>query len=227
MSTKKSDLDIYRSAVAAAAAAEDVKGKVRVGDVGYTFRKEFNDGWFHGVVVEIRPGAGESSHIDVAWPWFPSLLPSSCDSCNLYSLVSRNCFSLGIFILFFSSTNGGTAGGRDRRCYYEDGDSEDLSLSQLRNLALLDKERKPDDPAAAADVFDFVDDEVESGHHQYKSSGVKCMREGGETDTGRIGNKKKDRCVVCYLSLELLMLLSKHHTPIPILPSPPRFRTVQ
>lgn len=77
MSTKKSDLDIYRSAVAAAAAAEDVKGKVRVGDVGYTFRKEFDDGWFHGVVVEIRPGAGESSHIDVSWLWFPSLLPSS------------------------------------------------------------------------------------------------------------------------------------------------------
>ena len=141
-------------------------------------------------------------------------------------LVPRHCFSLGILLFFHSSTNGGKAGGRDRRCYYEDGDSEDLSLSQLRNLVLLDKERKPDDPAAAADVFDFVDDEVESGHHQYKS-GVKCMREGGETNTGRIGNKMKDRCVVCYLSLESMMLSSKHHTPIPIFPSPPRFRTVQ
>lgn len=29
-------------------------------------------------------------------------------------------------------------GGRDRRCHYEDGDSEDLSLAQLRTLALLD-----------------------------------------------------------------------------------------
>ena len=79
MSTKKSDIDIYLSAAAA-----EVKGEVRVGvgNVGYTFRKEFNDGWFHGVVVEIRPGAGESSRIiHVFWLWFPSLLPSSCDSC--------------------------------------------------------------------------------------------------------------------------------------------------
>ena len=31
-----------------------------------------------------------------------------------------------------------TAGGRDRRCLYEDGDSEDLSLVELRTLAVLD-----------------------------------------------------------------------------------------
>eukprot|EP00584_Thalassiosira_punctigera_P006741 CAMPEP_0172541594 /NCGR_PEP_ID=MMETSP1067-20121228/12375_1 /TAXON_ID=265564 ORGANISM="Thalassiosira punctigera, Strain Tpunct2005C2" /NCGR_SAMPLE_ID=MMETSP1067 /ASSEMBLY_ACC=CAM_ASM_000444 /LENGTH=1391 /DNA_ID=CAMNT_0013327663 /DNA_START=90 /DNA_END=4262 /DNA_ORIENTATION=- len=61
---------------------------INVGDVGYTFRKQFFDGWYIGKVVKIRPGAG----------------------------------------------------GYDRRCHYEDGDSEDLSLSQLQTLALLDPE---------------------------------------------------------------------------------------
>ena len=30
-----------------------------MGDVGYTFRKEFRAGWYTGKVVKIRPGAGE------------------------------------------------------------------------------------------------------------------------------------------------------------------------
>ena len=33
--------------------------KIRVGDVGYEFRKRFDAGWFSGRVVEIRPGASE------------------------------------------------------------------------------------------------------------------------------------------------------------------------
>eukprot|EP00571_Detonula_confervacea_P000961 CAMPEP_0172330226 /NCGR_PEP_ID=MMETSP1058-20130122/61291_1 /TAXON_ID=83371 /ORGANISM="Detonula confervacea, Strain CCMP 353" /LENGTH=1041 /DNA_ID=CAMNT_0013047431 /DNA_START=37 /DNA_END=3162 /DNA_ORIENTATION=- len=63
-----------------------------VGDVGYTFRKQFEgyDGWYTGKVVSIRPVGGEH--------------------------------------------------GGDRRCVYEDGDSEDLNLTQLQNLALLDPE---------------------------------------------------------------------------------------
>lgn len=32
----------------------------QIGDVGYTFEKRFNTGWFTGKVVEIRPGAGEA-----------------------------------------------------------------------------------------------------------------------------------------------------------------------
>jgi len=63
MSTKRKTCpkDIYQSAVAkrAAALAAEPNLMIHVGDVGYTFRKEFNAGWFHGVVVEIRPGAGE------------------------------------------------------------------------------------------------------------------------------------------------------------------------
>lgn len=34
--------------------------KIRVGDVGYKFRKRFHAGWFSGKVVQIRPGASES-----------------------------------------------------------------------------------------------------------------------------------------------------------------------
>ena len=32
---------------------------IRIGEVGYTFRKEFDAGWFTGTVREIRKGAGE------------------------------------------------------------------------------------------------------------------------------------------------------------------------
>jgi hypothetical protein len=35
------------------------KVALNIGDVGYTFRKKFDAGWFTGKVVEIRPGAGE------------------------------------------------------------------------------------------------------------------------------------------------------------------------
>ena len=31
--------------------------KPKIGDVGYIFQKYFNEGWFTGTVVEIRPGA--------------------------------------------------------------------------------------------------------------------------------------------------------------------------
>ena len=35
---------------------------VRVGDIGYKFRKQFDDGWYSGEVIEIRPGAGKWGH---------------------------------------------------------------------------------------------------------------------------------------------------------------------
>ena len=62
-------------------------GDASIGDVGYTFRKLFDAGWYTGIVVKIRPGA---------------------------------------------------ANDKDRRCFYEDGDEEDLSLAELKLLAKLD-----------------------------------------------------------------------------------------
>lgn len=32
---------------------------INLGNLGYTFRKEFDDGWFEGKVNEIRPGASK------------------------------------------------------------------------------------------------------------------------------------------------------------------------
>ena len=43
-----------------------------------------------------------------------------------------------ILIFHWCFTIVATAGGKDRRCLYEDGDSEDLSLVELQTLALLD-----------------------------------------------------------------------------------------
>ena len=63
------------------------KKEVPIGDVGFTFRKQFHLGWYTGKVVKIRPGA---------------------------------------------------AFEKDRRCVYEDGDEEDLSLEKLKILTTLD-----------------------------------------------------------------------------------------
>ena len=35
------------------------RGEIGFGDVGYKFRKEFDEGWFTGTVTKIRPMAGE------------------------------------------------------------------------------------------------------------------------------------------------------------------------
>ena len=34
--------------------------ELKIGDIGYKFRKKFDEGWFTGSVVSIRPGAGKS-----------------------------------------------------------------------------------------------------------------------------------------------------------------------
>jgi hypothetical protein len=65
--------------------------EVPIGNIGYTFRKQFHDGWYTGSVVKIRPGA---------------------------------------------------ALNKDRRCVYEDGDEEDLSLEELKILVTLDSSRR-------------------------------------------------------------------------------------
>jgi hypothetical protein len=84
-----------------------------VGSVGYKFRKLFNDGWFDGEVVEIRPLASE---FDL--------------SLHFYSLAVPLTHTL------FLSEN-----GKDRRVVYSDGDSEDLTLCDLQELAKLDPKK--------------------------------------------------------------------------------------
>eukprot|EP00956_Cyclotella_meneghiniana_P006748 scaffold9008_cov56-Cyclotella_meneghiniana.AAC.1 len=66
---------------------QDKATMIGIGDVGYVFNKRFDEGWFVGEVVEIRPNAAQ---------------------------------------------------GKTRRCRYNDGDEEDLSLAELRALAKLD-----------------------------------------------------------------------------------------
>ena len=66
-----------------------------IGDIGYTFRKQFDVGWYTGKVITIWPEAAK---------------------------------------------------GKDRRCQYNDGDEEDLSLRELQILAKLESappEKKP------------------------------------------------------------------------------------
>jgi hypothetical protein len=38
---------------------DEIEEALQIGDVGYTFRKEIDDAWYTGKVIEIRRGAGE------------------------------------------------------------------------------------------------------------------------------------------------------------------------
>lgn len=38
---------------------DEVEEPLQIGEVGYTFQKQFNQSWFTGKVIEIRYGAGE------------------------------------------------------------------------------------------------------------------------------------------------------------------------
>jgi hypothetical protein len=112
---------------------------VNVGDVGYKFRKEFHTGWYNGTVVEIRPHAGKCGD--------SCLVPHS-----LSSLAPR--YAHDFFDAYHSSTdvlnhrcNAGS--GKDRRCVYEDGDCEDLSLIELQTLAILDPNVTKKKPSSA------------------------------------------------------------------------------
>jgi hypothetical protein len=96
---------------------------VNVGDVGYKFRKEFDSGWYNGTVVEVRPHAGKCG--------------DSCETPShpvcIYAFVAHQLTCCNLFCDRFSAE-----GGKDRRCVYEDGDCEDLSLIELQTLAILD-----------------------------------------------------------------------------------------
>eukprot|EP00984_Skeletonema_dohrnii_P029764 scaffold20636_cov78-Skeletonema_dohrnii-CCMP3373.AAC.1 len=93
-----------------AAAADDVNvassnnttshgKKVGIGQVGYTFRKQFHSGWYIGKVTAIIPrGSGGN----------------------------------------YTTTSAATT-VKDRRCVYNDGDEEDLSLEELKHLAELEE----------------------------------------------------------------------------------------
>eukprot|EP00984_Skeletonema_dohrnii_P007857 scaffold2901_cov91-Skeletonema_dohrnii-CCMP3373.AAC.1 len=74
--------------------------KVGIGQVGYTFRKQFHSGWYIGKVSAIIPRGGNYT------------TPAASTS---------------------------TTTVKDRRCVYNDGDEEDLSLEELKHLAELEE----------------------------------------------------------------------------------------
>lgn len=96
---------------------------INVGDVGYTFRKQFEDGWYSGEVIKIRHGAGKFILL------YTCVDVSCINSDSIYTLSLLLCICAVVCE---------SAGGRDRRCLYEDGDSEDLSIVELNTLLILD-----------------------------------------------------------------------------------------
>jgi len=87
---------------------------VEFGKVGYRFRKQFNEGWFDGIVVKVLKRGGK-------------IYLRRCSSSHKISFSHSN-FSYPF-----------EANGKDRRVHYSgDDDFEDLSLDDLRMLASLD-----------------------------------------------------------------------------------------
>mmetsp|Transcript_21269 Transcript_21269/g.32460 ORF Transcript_21269/g.32460 Transcript_21269/m.32460 type:complete len:817 (+) Transcript_21269:1174-3624(+) len=77
--------------------------KVGIGQVGYTFRKQFHSGWYIGKVTAIIPRGSNYTTTTAA----------------------------------ASAATATTV--KDRRCVYNDGDEEDLSLEELKHLAELEE----------------------------------------------------------------------------------------
>jgi len=90
---------------------------VEFGKVGYRFRKQFNEGWYDGIVVKVLKRGGK-----ICLRRF-SLSHKIHSSYSVFSALS--CLY--------------EANGKDRRVHYTaDDDFEDLSLDDLRMLASLD-----------------------------------------------------------------------------------------
>lgn len=86
--------------------------ETKIGDIGYTFSKLFNAGWFEGKVIQIRTCASEL-------------------------FFYRNCVNLSKRLMHKCLLED----GKTRRVEYSDGDLEDLSVKDLRNLAKFAKKR--------------------------------------------------------------------------------------
>jgi hypothetical protein len=63
-----------------------------------------------------------------------TLAPTAVDDVEAVGYMIKKEFSSGWFRGIVGSIRQNAAGGRTRRVYYEDGDSEDLSLMQLKSL---------------------------------------------------------------------------------------------
>jgi hypothetical protein len=129
-----------------------------IGDVGYVFRKEFNEGWFTGTVVKIMEDGDrrcEYTDGDVEDLLLDDLvqlakLDPNNNSMELGGIKishKKNTHAIvDIGYLFRKEFANGWFTGTvvkifkdgDRRCKYSDGDVEDLSLADLKRLSRLD-----------------------------------------------------------------------------------------
>jgi hypothetical protein len=134
------------------------KNTTAIGDVGYVFRKEFNEGWFTGTVVKIMEDGDrrcEYSDGDVEDLLLDDLVKlakldpnkSTMELGGINISHEKNTHAIGDIGYSFRKefTNGWFTGtvvkifkDGDRRCKYSDGDVEDLSLADLKRLSRLD-----------------------------------------------------------------------------------------
>lgn len=107
----------------------------KVGQVGYTFRKQFHSGWYTGQVTHILPK-------------------------------------------MHGTTTAATV--KDRRCLYNDGDEEDLSLEELKHLAELEE----------LDRYHHDDDDNNDGGDEQEK--IKTEAGGGDGNNGHNATTKEE-----------------------------------
>ena len=99
---------------------EEAQKLPQIGEVGYEFKKYFpRHGWFNGVVMKVY--TGEEKRRKYVVDIYPFIQP-------IDSKVSPHI----IFLIFFIKAN-----GKNCVCHYSDGDTEDLSIADLRSLKKL------------------------------------------------------------------------------------------
>ena len=81
-----------------------------------------------------------------------TLAPTAVDDVEAVGYMIKKEFSSGWFRGIVGSIRQNAAGGRTRRVYYEDGDSEDLSLMQLKSLPSYANDTKVEQCRAARGV---------------------------------------------------------------------------
>ena len=115
------------------------KEQMMIGQIGYTFRKQFHSGWYIGNVTEILPLPPQQQH---------------------------------------PATNNTTTAAKDRRCVYNDGDVEDLSLEELKKLAELEE---------LDHRYHHHDDHDDDDHEQKKSETAAEEQDNGDgTSSGDV-----------------------------------------
>ena len=188
---KKQDSNNTTPLTGSSSSSSSNKEQMMIGQIGYTFRKQFHSGWYIGNVTEILPLPPQQQH-----PATNNTTTAAKDRRCVYNDGDVEDLSLEELkklaeleeldhryhhhdsASFFNSTNNTTTAAKDRRCVYNDGDVEDLSLEELKKLAELEE---------LDHRYHHHDDHDDDDHEQKKSETAAEEQDNGDgTSSGDV-----------------------------------------